>query len=401
MNSMISKGGEQQIERAAKNKHGRKLFSSIVTLIFMGAGLIVTGPAASAPVIINEDSGGSWGDNFTDTVGIETWDNLHLWENGVALDNYTIFFDDFTGTDGDPPDTGIWTLLDDGWDLDIQSNTLHSYADPSSPTWVSEMVENKNALSIPHTLTWRQQVHSASGGMYVHFYIMKASDSSALLNIHQNSVGEYQIYNYISTTDIYMGKDVSGWHDYKVTYDNGYVEVFYDGGVPKHTYDFGPVPVKYRFGTYVTLISSTIYTDTVTISTNYTVGNMTSTEIDLPGGQSWESLVINKTESGFENRINVTILDGATYLPVPGYENLTGTNIDISGIDSLVYPTLRLKAHFFSDGNPSPVLHDWNVTWIDNVPPITPTGFKVNNPFNGYSLVLSWNPNQEPDNEYY
>lgn len=397
---MIGKGGEQQIEVASKNKPGRKFLSSIVVFLLIGTGLMVAGPAASAPVIINEDSGGSWGDNFTDTLGIETWDNLRLWENGVALDNYTLLFDDFTGTNGDPPDSGIWTLWDDGWDLDIQSNTLHSYADPPSPTWAFEMVENKNPLSMPHTITWRQQVHTVSTGMYAHFFIIKASDDSFMLNFDQNNAGQYNIYNYISTGGALLGMGISGWHDYKITYDNGYVDVYYDGDV-KHSYDFGPIPVKYRIGTYMQLTASTIYTDDVLITANYTTGNMTSTEIILPAGQAWESLTVNKSEFGQENIINVTILDGATYQPILGFENLTGSDIDITGIDEVMYPTIRLRAHFYSDGNPSPVLHDWNVTWADTIPPITPTGFKVNNPFNGYSLVLSWNPNQEPDNEYY
>jgi hypothetical protein len=42
-------------------------------------------------------------------------------------------------------------------------------------------------------------------------------------------------------------------------------------------------------------------------------------------------------------------------------------------------------------------LHDWEVTYSDVTPPATPSGFAVDNPFTGFSLIISWDPNTEDD----
>jgi predicted GH43/DUF377 family glycosyl hydrolase len=133
----------------------------------------------------------------------------------------------------------------------------------------------------------------------------------------------------------------------------------------------------------------------------YQNGQLTSTKITLPEGLTWNRLTINKTVPGIHNSLNVTILDGETYLPITGFENLTGAVIDISSIDYLLHPTIRLKATFVGKNESSPILHDWSVSWVDTIPPAIPSGLTINNPFTGYSLILSWDSNSELDLDSY
>jgi hypothetical protein len=125
--------------------------------------------------------------------------------------------------------------------------------------------------------------------------------------------------------------------------------------------------------------------------------NLTSVKISLPSGQTWGSLRINKTEPGEDNYINISILDGETNETILGFENLAGTDIDLSSIDYIAHPTLRLFANFDVNESEMPLLHDWEVTWEDTIAPATPSGFAVNNPFTGFSLIISWDPNFEED----
>ncbi|MCK4758046.1 MAG: hypothetical protein KAS67_06325, partial [Thermoplasmata archaeon] len=94
-------------------------------------------------------------------------------------------------------------------------------------------------------------------------------------------------------------------------------------------------------------------------------GNLTSEYIELPAGKAWNSLNITKSEPSLENNITVTILDNSTGLPIIGYENMTGTDIDISGINSVTYPSIRLYGLLSGNGSVSPELHDWSINWTE------------------------------------
>lgn len=143
-----------------------------------------------------------------------------------------------------------------------------------------------------------------------------------------------------------------------------------------------------------------IYLDNLGIY-NDNVGYLTSTKFSLMQGHSWLNLEMNKTEPKVTTYLNISILDGNTNLTISGFENIIGTNIDISSIDPIAHPKLRLYANLTGTGNATPILHDWSVSWIDITPPITPQGLAISNPWTGYSLILSWSPNPEPDLAFY
>ncbi|UCG70609.1 MAG: fibronectin type III domain-containing protein, partial [Thermoplasmata archaeon] len=370
----------------------------IVLSLISSSNLLITSKAA--PVVIVEDSFGSWEDNFDDTTGIETWDNLELSLNEVALRD--TLYENFTGPTGSYPDEGKWFIIHDGGTFQINNNRLRSSDNPPYGTWHCMMVQTRSDFKLPHTLTWRQQLQTVGGGMYYHFYVYNASSGLGLFGVNQNYLGNYGVYNYYTKSGTLIDTYVSGWHDFKVTFDSGLIE-FYMDGVKEFTYDYYDVEsVRYSIGMAIlNPASATIYTDDIKINSGITSGNLTSTEIELPDDQTWESLEISKLEPETGNTVNVSVLDGATYLPIPGFDNLTGTNIDISSIDPLTYPTIRLKAVFSGYDGSTPTLRSWKVTWIDTITPSPPSGLTLIDPFTGNAINISWDPNPEPDVKTY
>jgi len=324
----------------------------LVILLILGAipGILPLKNANAAPVVIDEDSYGSWEDNFEDTMGIETWDNLELTGEGVRFIDY--LYDNFTGLNGDLPDTKKWDILDDGYVLEISNNALRTEVSPPASTWKRDMIQTKDDFGRNHTLTWCQYINTVSSGMYYHFIILNGTDNSWILGVSQNYKGEYGVWNPVAGSGVIFGASVSGLHDYKVTFNNGFIEFYFDG-VKEYEYDFGVTSVRYQFGTSALDTWNRVSTDDIRICSNVTIGNLTSTEIPLPEGKTWESLIIDKVEYGPRTYINISILDGLTFLPIPGFENLTDTNINITTIDAMTYPTIRLKACFIASRNPN------------------------------------------------
>ncbi|UCE39493.1 MAG: hypothetical protein JSW00_09830 [Thermoplasmata archaeon] len=354
----------------------------------------ITNLAKGVPVIHEEDSYGSWEDTFNDTTGIALWDNIETCGYGLKL--MDMFYDNFTGLEGDPPDALKWDIFDEGYVLWKSGNILRVEANPPGSSWRAEMIQTNDSFTENHTLTWSQVLQTVTSGMYYHFYISNATDGSWLLCLYQNSAGQYMVWNNITSSGVQIGTSVTGWHDYKVVFTDGFIEFYYDG-VKEHEYDFQVDSVRYRFGILVQSAWTRSPLDEIHISSGITTGNLTSSEITLPSGYTWDSLYLNKTVIGDDNFLNATILDGVTYQPILGYEHLTGANIDISGIDEGVHPTIRLRAHFVGNGTHSPYLSGWKVLWTDTIAPEKPTGFTVSDPRTGNSLILDWNPNIDPD----
>jgi len=98
------------------------------------------------------------------------------------------------------------------------------------------------------------------------------------------------------------------------------------------------------------------------------IGNLTSKPIYLPTNMCWDKLIINKTEPE-DTSLNITILDGISNQPIPSYQNLTGTQINIRSINPVTHNSIKLKASFGSNGINTSILHDWSVSWLENSVP--------------------------------
>ncbi|MCK5559128.1 MAG: LamG domain-containing protein, partial [Thermoplasmata archaeon] len=93
-----------------------------------------------------------------------------------------------------------------------------------------------------------------------------------------------------------------------------------------------------------------------------------SKPISIPKNHIYDKFVIDKTETQ-NNYLNVTVLDDQTNNPIPGFEKLSSSSIDLSSINPLINPSIKLEGIFQSDGKSSTVLYDWSVNWTINTPP--------------------------------
>ena len=86
---------------------------------------------------------------------------------------------------------------------------------------------------------------------------------------------------------------------------------------------------------------------------------MTSTSIDLPPSHVWSTLSLAKTTPP-GSHINISVMDATTNVTIPGFNNRTESDIDISNITK---PIIRLKACFSGQGRTTPILDSWGVQW--------------------------------------
>jgi hypothetical protein len=120
-----------------------------------------------------------------------------------------------------------------------------------------------------------------------------------------------------------------------------------------------------------------------------TSGYLNSSIFTINDQYYYDTLIINKSES-VGNSIKVTVYDGDTQVPISGFIDLAGTEIDVSSIDPLSYPKLQLRAVFTSDGVLTPYLYDWSVSWYGNYAP-TVKGFQIANDevYRNSSIMIS------------
>ena len=89
-------------------------------------------------------------------------------------------------------------------------------------------------------------------------------------------------------------------------------------------------------------------------------GNITSEIIEIPSsGHNWSSLSLNKAEPA-NTYVNISVLNATTLLPITGFENLTGSHIDISDI---IAEAIRIRGWFEGNGSVTPSLGSWGVEW--------------------------------------
>jgi hypothetical protein len=97
-------------------------------------------------------------------------------------------------------------------------------------------------------------------------------------------------------------------------------------------------------------------------------GNLVSKPITLPSNMCWDTLRINKTVPQ-DSAFNVTIIDSATNEPIHSFNNLIGTEIDISKINPILHNSIKLQATFGSKGINTSILHDWSINSTENTGP--------------------------------
>jgi len=72
-------------------------------------------------------------------------------------------------------------------------------------------------------------------------------------------------------------------------------------------------------------------------------GYLVSETIGLQPGYGWSELLVSKREPFPSATVNVTVLDGASGSPVPGFENLTAATVNLTGIDGAAHPSIPAR----------------------------------------------------------
>ncbi len=87
----------------------------------------------------------------------------------------------------------------------------------------------------------------------------------------------------------------------------------------------------------------------------------TTTEIESETYEQWDALLLNKSTSDVDNFITVSVLDGETNSTITGYSELSGSYIPLSGIDTYLHTSLKLRFDFITDGSNPPELYEWQL----------------------------------------
>jgi len=107
---------------------------------------------------------------------------------------------------------------------------------------------------------------------------------------------------------------------------------------------------------------------------------LTSSGITIPSLSYAHILDVDKiVPSG--TTFNVTVLNGANDQPITGYIGLTNSKIDLSNINPLTYPALKLQATLSSTGTETPILRNWSLNFTPDERPrvddLTPSSAQV------------------------
>jgi hypothetical protein len=370
----------------------------------------------------NDIHGGSWVDSFEDDAGVD-WgmsDNLRLVEgdvlikgsntidpNTIALWHFdegfgSIAYDSTSNKNDGNINNASWTTgkynkalsFDGSWDY----VTLPSGGDGDP------FHDNFEEYSIiawfnPQAVTSRQVVYE-EGGDYdgINMYIYQGALYGGAWSAANSFSGSW-ISTHITT----------GWHHGAVVYSvqNQYFRLYLDGTLKNSIVDGGEIAVhdeqasiggqwydsKFEtgrdpanFDNYFNGIIDEVAVYDRALSAQEIKdlylygqfryqprGNLTSKSISLPNDMHWDTLIINKSHP--ENTfINITILNASDNQPisvVPTY--LKEGEFDISNIDPVKYPSIKLNATFEGDCKKTPTLHFWAVsfnrsnTWQDTL----------------------------------
>jgi hypothetical protein len=349
-----------------------------------------TSTSSSTKSLYEEDiAGGSWVDSFEDDSGIESINNILLnnKSNSVTIDyrNKYLKNGDFeSGTVGQVPDD--WTY-----------HIYNTFGAGTSTVQVKQ--EDSQYFSGSHSLYgyvkcdevvvggYRTFLNvttasfiNVSGAKYVYIFMRDISVThsyswgwNVLINLHfYDGVNKY-VNNGPSnphpTMLYYDGQSypTTNLFNFTLTGQDGQTWYVYKREIPKiiDTSNFNMSILWFAndwtstSGAYCS-ISSVV--DNIFLVTEHT-GELTSKPIEIQDNMHWDSLIINKTQS-INTNINITILNATNNQQIQGTPifNEDG-EMDISFIDPIKYPFIRLKVVLKGNSTVSPSLHYWGVSW--------------------------------------
>lgn len=345
--------------------------------------------------------GGSWLDSFEDESGIDN----------ALSDNLEVSNDD------------LKIQIPEQYKFKVDSNTAALWHfDEGSGTTVQDSSSNNNDGSFQKTPTWTNGrtgtgLELDGGGQFDEGDSINVPHSGSL-NFNGNFTIEAWIkakgdqfynciidkYNYTGPGDaqgytlylvngkiklsVYNGSKLqnftgftelrdNNWHHVAAIRENDYFSVYVDGiWDAGFTWAYFPEPNIANLGIgqrnsdqgghmpFLGAIDEVRLSNIARSPTKLTA-NLTSIPHTLPASMNWDTLVINKTQHP-NTYFNVTILNALDNQPIPGSPKYVDDGeFDISYIDPVEYPSIKLHATLDANSWVAPflTLHYWGVSW--------------------------------------
>ena len=187
--------------------------------------------------------------------------------------------------------------------------------------------------------------------------------SASVYSVVENSCGEYLV---AGGTQSYGSGNMDVW---LIRTDSTGNELWNDT-IGSNDYDIANCMVETSDGGYALAGQTKSYGmgnfDTWLVKCKdqfYDQGSMKSVPIEISDHMLWSSLSTSKTEP-VNTYINISVIDAATNRTIPGLDNVTTRDIDLSPLNDFGITTIRLKAYFLGNGTVTPTLDSWGVEWI-------------------------------------
>ncbi len=332
--------------------------------------------------IHNNDHGGSWLDSFEDDSGIGYEYNLYHKLGDISLKKFSYIPNgDFEeGTVGQIPDNWTYHTWNTGtggiFQVKVKQNNTQYYSGKHCMYGYVKGDEGTIGGYRQYLNATTKSFVNVSGARYVYIFMRDIKEyhpySWGWTNfitlqyfdgVNKHQVGTYPNFLYYSGQ--YAGS--ANNYDFIALGADGQTWYAYKREIPKtiNTSNFNLTIIWYANDWTTTIgqyseISSVV--DNVYLE-NDPYGVVFSKPINKPKDMIWDTIIINKTQTK-NNYINITILNASNNKPIigsPAYIN--DGEFDISFIDPLKYPSLKLKANITRNLTSAPILHYWGVSW--------------------------------------
>jgi hypothetical protein len=338
--------------------------------------------AARVNLIEQNEHGGSWLDSFDDLSGIDLaqTDKIDAGTGKAVLNDLgtqKVFEDTFST----PLDTAKWINNTGG------GTTLYTYpflkaVKSGQAQTFDAYIETRQSFHYQRTVEWlwNSYFDSSSVGFSHAIDLFNGDSVRLIVYIRQDRSFAIQEINPFASPVLYDSSPTkinsNEWYKMKmqITKDLSVFEIRDMGDnllINKDVYpsifpteETGSVRFIFAGKSGASGYSFDTRADNLTIrSKKYeSIGNLTSTTIDLPEGMKWDTLILNKTEPK-ETSLNVTILNSTSNLPITGYDDLTlDGEQDISNLNMLNEKSIKLRARFTGPSQ-TPKLNYWGVCW--------------------------------------
>ena len=335
-------------------------------------------------------NGNYWEDEFYGEYALADTLNTEYHDDGIIpSDDDTL---DFTF---DYNNQGFTTRDDQSYSnmyYDEYFNCVYFHADSRDPKDTHERLERKLPLDLTDVTDWHinttfsleDKYYSPTEGISPSVSPVYLSSTNGSQNVYINCYGGDSINNswwdiiYIKTDNATIATyytNNSGWCTYNVNISyntsdgrlygricNGYDPsiVYASGNITYGDFSLEDIAVARANGLGT---SAYVYfngnVDDISIYYGEIEYNcVTSTSISLEGNNLWDSIYVEKhTSDDCEFRFD--ILDGASLEVIPGLSNLSGTTVDIAGINPLIHSSIAIRGHFFGNMSSSSYINSW------------------------------------------